>query len=79
MKSKKDLAIIFYLSNSIINNYDNIECKGIHIPEKDVRGLYMTLGADSPITFKLIVSPVLALYNNFQKNGMTDRYRKWIK
>lgn len=32
----------FYLSNSIINNYDNIECKGIHIPEKDVRGLYMT-------------------------------------
>ena len=30
----------FYLSNSIINNYDNIECKGIHIPEKDVRGLY---------------------------------------
>lgn len=27
----------------------------------------MTLGADSPITFKLIVSPVLALYNNFQK------------
>ena len=60
----------FYLSNSIINNYDNIECKGIHIPEKDVRGLYMTLGADSPITFKLIVSPVLALYNNFQKNGI---------
>ncbi len=62
----------FYLSNSLKDSYSVISGKAIHIPSKNVQGLYVTLGTDSPITIKLIVSPVLSLYNDFKENGIIE-------
>lgn len=58
----------FYFSNSLLDSYGPITGRAIHIPEKDVRGLYVTLGIDTPITVKIIVAPILSLYNNFEGN-----------
>lgn len=63
----------FYLPDSIEDSYGAINGKAIHVPAKDVRGLYLTLGTDPPVTIKLIVSPILSLYNDFQENGIIER------
>lgn len=59
-----------YLPNSVKDTFNNIEAKSVHRSEKDVRGLYITLGDDSEseITIKLIVSPMISFFNDFQGN-----------
>lgn len=58
----------FYLPNSIEDSYGVISGKAIHIPSKDVRGLYLTLGTDFPVTIKIIVAPIISLYNDFNED-----------
>lgn len=57
----------FYLSNSVYERYGEVKGKGVHIPEKNVRALYLELG-ESPIIIKVIIAPILSYYSDFQGN-----------
>lgn len=60
----------FYIPNAAQERYGFIQGKAVHVLEKDVRGLYLTLGEETTITVKIIIAPILSLYNDFQGNSI---------
>lgn len=68
-KSQELFGNILYLSNGTQTRFKNIEIKGIHEPEKDVKAIYIKLEDDSskPIIITVIVSPYISINYGNQK------------
>ena len=62
-----------YLPNTIEQNYHTVASKAIHITFEDVRGLYLVIGNEEPITIEMIVSPIISLYNDFSDSGLVRK------
>lgn len=61
-------ANCFYLPKSVKDSYD-FSAKWIHIPVKDVRALLVEVNGKFKIRIKIIVSPIISLYSDFEDQG----------